>query len=54
VRNERDLAAAIKRLFADEKTRQAMADTARDAAKASAERVLANVVSALSLKIPSP
>lgn len=47
VRNERDLAVAVKRLFADNKTRQAMADTARDAAKASAERVLTNVVGAL-------
>lgn len=50
VRNERDLAAALKRLFADDKTRQAMADTARDAAKASAERVLADVVGALNAK----
>lgn len=47
VRNDRDLAAAVKRLFADDKTRQAMANTARDAAKASAERVLSNVVGAL-------
>jgi len=54
VRNERDLAAAVKRLFADEKTRQAMADSARQAAKASAERVLSNVVAALDLKMPSP
>lgn len=47
VRNDRDLAAAVKRLFADDKTRQAMADAARDAAKASAERVLSNVVASL-------
>lgn len=51
VRNDRDLAAAVKRLFADERTRQVMADRARDAAKASAERVLTNVVNALDLKI---
>ncbi len=50
VRNDRDLAVALKRLFADDKTRQAMADTARDAAKASAERVLSNVVGALEKK----
>ncbi|MCB2112449.1 MAG: 3-deoxy-D-manno-octulosonic acid transferase [Parvularculaceae bacterium] len=50
VRNDRDLAVALKRLFADDKTRQAMADTARDAAKASAERVLTNVVDALDEK----
>ncbi len=51
VRNDRDLAAAVKRLFADDKTRHAMANAARDAAKASAERVLSDVVSALDLKI---
>lgn len=51
VRNDRDLAAAVKRLFADDKTRHAMADAARDAAKASAERVLSDVVGALDLKI---
>lgn len=50
VRNDRDLAVALKRLFADDKTRQAMADTARNAAKASAERVLSNVVGALQAK----
>lgn len=51
VRNERDLAAAVKRLFADDKTRHAMADSARAAAKASAERVLSDVVGALNLTI---
>ncbi|MCB2099217.1 MAG: 3-deoxy-D-manno-octulosonic acid transferase [Parvularculaceae bacterium] len=50
VRNDRDLAVALKRLFADDKTRQAMADTARNAAKASAERVLSDVVGALNRK----
>lgn len=53
VRNDRDLAAAVKRLFADDKTRHAMADAARDAAKKSAERVLSDVVGALDLKIAS-
>lgn len=51
VRNDRDLAAAVKRLFADDKTRHAMADAARDAAKASADRVLSDVVAALDLNI---
>lgn len=44
VRNDRDLALAIKRLFADEKTRYAMADAARRSAEKSAERVLSDVV----------
>jgi 3-deoxy-D-manno-octulosonic-acid transferase len=51
VRNDRDLAAAVKRLLADEKTRLAMADTARAAAVASAERVLSDVVAALNARI---
>lgn len=51
VRNDRDLAAAVKRLLADEKTRLAMADAARAAAVASAERVLSDVVAALNTRI---
>lgn len=47
VRNDRELAAAVKRLIADETTRRAMADAARAAAVASGERVLADVVAAL-------
>lgn len=50
VRNDRDLALAIKRLFADEKTRFAMAAAARLSAEKSAERVLADVVAALAEK----
>ena len=48
VRNDRELAAAVKRLIADETTRRAMADAARAAAVASGERVLADVIAALS------
>ncbi|MDZ7629720.1 MAG: glycosyltransferase N-terminal domain-containing protein [Parvularculaceae bacterium] len=47
VRNERELAAAARRLFADETTRSAMAAAALHAAQASGERVLADVVAAL-------
>ncbi|MFZ5617401.1 MAG: 3-deoxy-D-manno-octulosonic acid transferase, partial [Pseudomonadota bacterium] len=50
VRNDRELAAAIKRLLADRKTRQAMADAARGAAEENAERVLSDVVGALDLR----
>lgn len=47
VRNDRELATAVRRLLADEKTRVAMADAARLSAEASAERVLNDVVRAL-------
>lgn len=50
VRNERELAAAVKRLLADQKTCQAMADAARGAAEENAERVLSDVVGALDLR----
>lgn len=43
VRNERELATAIRRLLSDEKTRLAMAGAAQRAAEASAERVLADI-----------
>ena len=43
VRNERDLATAIRRLLGDEKTRLTMAEAARISAEASAEKVLATV-----------
>ncbi len=49
VRNDRDLALAVKRLFADDKTRYAMAAAARASAEKSAERVLSDVVAALNL-----
>lgn len=47
VRNDRELAAAVKRLLADETTRRAMADAAKGAAELNAARVLADVVGAL-------
>lgn len=43
VRNDRELATAVRRLLSDEKTRLAMASAARRAAEASAERVLNEV-----------
>jgi 3-deoxy-D-manno-octulosonic-acid transferase len=43
VRNERELATAIRRLLSDEKTRLAMAGAAQRAAEASAERVLIQI-----------
>ncbi|MBY0421393.1 MAG: hypothetical protein K2Q06_03745, partial [Parvularculaceae bacterium] len=49
VRNDRELATAVRRLLADDKTRRAMADAAQRAAEASAERVL-NDVSAVVLE----
>ena len=49
VRNDRELATAVRRLLSDEKTRLAMASAARKAAEASAERVL-NEISDLVLE----
>lgn len=43
VRNERELATAVRRLLADDKTRLAMAGAARRAAEASAEKVLLDI-----------
>ncbi|MEL7486126.1 MAG: 3-deoxy-D-manno-octulosonic acid transferase [Pseudomonadota bacterium] len=43
VRNERELATAVRRLLSDRKTSRAMADAAKTAAEASAERVLVEV-----------
>lgn len=43
VRNERELATAVRRLLSDDKTRKAMADAAQRAAEASAERVLVEI-----------
>lgn len=51
VRNDRELSAAVKRLFADDKTREAMAAAARAAASASAERVLSDVLCTLNLPV---
>jgi 3-deoxy-D-manno-octulosonic-acid transferase len=47
VRNERELATAIRRLLSDDKTRTAMADAAQRAAEASAERVLSEITDRL-------
>ena len=47
VRNERELATAVRRLLSDEKTRLAMSSSAQVAAEASAERVLTEVSEAL-------
>lgn len=47
IRNERELAAAARRLFADETTRSAMAVAAKRAAEASGERVLADILAAI-------
>ncbi len=52
VRNDRELATAIRRLLADEKTRVAMSDTARSTAEASAERVLREVSELLLKHLP--
>ena len=43
VRNDRELATAVRRLLSDDKTRRAMADAAQRAAEASAERVLTEI-----------
>ncbi|MEO0695971.1 MAG: 3-deoxy-D-manno-octulosonic acid transferase [Pseudomonadota bacterium] len=51
VRNERELATAVRRLLGDEKTRAAMATTAKNAAEASAERVLTNVAKDLMARL---
>jgi 3-deoxy-D-manno-octulosonic-acid transferase len=47
VRNERELAAAVRRLMGDEKTRLAMSSSAQNTAEANAERVLQDVVKEL-------
>ena len=46
-RNEREIASAVRRLFADAKTRSAMTAAARRAAEAGAERILADVCAQL-------
>lgn len=47
-RNDREIAGAVRRLFADDKTRKAMTLAAKNYAEKNAERVLADVCSALS------
>lgn len=47
VRNDRELATAVRRLLADKKTRETMSNAARTAAEADAERVLSEICTAL-------
>lgn len=51
VRNERELATAVRRLLSDEKTRLAMAGAAQRAAEASAERVLNEIASVIAERV---
>ncbi len=51
-RNEREIASAIRRLFADGKTRAAMTEAARQAAEAGAERILGDVCSKIEPALP--
>ncbi len=53
VRNERELAAAIRRLFADSKTRAAVVDAARESAERNAEKTLADICDTLLEKFPA-
>lgn len=53
VRNERELATAVKRLLADDITRTAIADAAKAAAEKSAELVLTDICDALTAHMPS-
>ncbi|MFQ5562886.1 MAG: glycosyltransferase N-terminal domain-containing protein [Parvularculaceae bacterium] len=52
IRNDRELATAVRRLLSDDKTRNAMAETAGRAAGESAERVLAEICDALLAQMP--
>lgn len=47
VRNDRELASAVRRLFNDEKTRRAMSDAARETAEGNAERTLNEITQRL-------
>ena len=53
VRNERDLAAALVRLFTDTMTRSAMADNAMRGAEESAEKILTDITEALEPILPA-
>ncbi|WP_411817300.1 3-deoxy-D-manno-octulosonic acid transferase [Hyphococcus sp. DH-69] len=53
VRNEREIASAVRRLFADDKTRRAMTDAARSSAESNAERILNDVCSVLVPNLPA-
>ena len=52
-RNEREIAAAVRRLFADDKTRDAMTAAARNAAEAGAERILGDVCAQIEPALPA-
>lgn len=52
VRNDRELATAVRRLLADEKTRDAMSKAARSAAEANAEKVLSDICDTLLQTLP--
>jgi len=54
VRNERELATAVRRLLADDKTRLAMSNAAQVSAEASAERILSDVSEALLTHLKPP
>lgn len=53
VRNERELATAIRRLWHDAKTRETMIDAARGAAESNADKILNDICDALLEKTPS-
>lgn len=53
VRNERELATAIRRLLRDSKTRVAMANAAQGTAKANAEKVLADICESIDRRLPA-
>lgn len=52
VRNERELATAVRRLLSDAKTRGVMTDGARRAAETNAEKVLSDICNALITQMP--
>ncbi len=52
IRNERELATAVRRLLADGKTRAAMANAASAAAESNAEKTLADICEAILTRLP--
>jgi 3-deoxy-D-manno-octulosonic-acid transferase len=52
VRNDREMATAVRRLLADDMTRLTMANAAQTAAEASGEHVLSEVAAAISKRLP--
>ena len=51
-RNEREIASAARRLFADNKTRRTMTEAARQTAAAGAERILGEVCNRIEPALP--